>query len=256
MEGSAKDTAYERREYRTPPIAEALCELRFSAAPEKWNATIPGLYYEQVKNTYPVIVQQLMPGIQVANPGAGAQLTVAPVLTGAQFADENSASSVVISPENLAVTVAAPYPGWEEFLGRITSVTEAYTSLGLDAQVGRVGLRYVNHIRIEGDSVALDDYFVEPPITPESFPEHLTGVLARWESAYADDANLRLIYSFASVPTNDGVSQFVIDLDMFQLFPDPLPPMEALTHLTELKKRETAAFEAVIREPLREMFDG
>ncbi|QMS90513.1 hypothetical protein HUN01_24125 [Nostoc edaphicum CCNP1411] len=40
-----------RRQYPNPPIEEAVCEFRFAPDPA-WNLTIPGLFYEKIKDFY------------------------------------------------------------------------------------------------------------------------------------------------------------------------------------------------------------
>ncbi|MEH2362987.1 hypothetical protein [Nostoc sp.] len=40
-----------RRQYSNPPIEEAICEFRFAPG-QVWNFTIPGLFYEKVRDLY------------------------------------------------------------------------------------------------------------------------------------------------------------------------------------------------------------
>lgn len=40
------------RKYRNPPLIEALCEFQFVPT-QPWDLTIPGFFYEKVKNDFP-----------------------------------------------------------------------------------------------------------------------------------------------------------------------------------------------------------
>ncbi|PWH17307.1 MAG: hypothetical protein DDG58_08195 [Ardenticatenia bacterium] len=40
------------RKYRNPPVIEALCEFQFDPT-SSWDLTVPGLVYEQLRDTFP-----------------------------------------------------------------------------------------------------------------------------------------------------------------------------------------------------------
>ncbi|RMH08650.1 MAG: hypothetical protein D6704_02710 [Nitrospirae bacterium] len=48
--GAARRVVPERR-YRKPPVIEALCEIYFAGS--SWDETIPGAFYQQIKDDYP-----------------------------------------------------------------------------------------------------------------------------------------------------------------------------------------------------------
>ncbi len=258
MSASESAAHYERRQYRHPPISEALCEVRFAPEGAAWNATVPGLYYEQIRDAYPTIPAPPVapPSIQLTGGLPMQQIVMGQIQVGAQFTTEDGSSTVSLTADNLAVAITAPYPGWEDFGPRITRAIEAYSALELPTRVNRVGLRYVNRIRIPGEPIELPEYFNNPPVTPDGFPDHLVGVFARWESTYDDDDSVRLIYTFSNVSNDERIAEFIVDLDVIQTFDQPIEPREIEPLILELKRRETAAFEAVIRDSLRELFDG
>jgi len=40
------------RKYRKPPVVEALCEIYFAGS--NWDETVPGRFYDRVKDNFPV----------------------------------------------------------------------------------------------------------------------------------------------------------------------------------------------------------
>lgn len=66
----------ERREYPTPPIAEALAQITF-AKPLGWNVATPGLLWERLRSDYPVepeVQEQVAASVQVGDAAPGPSL--------------------------------------------------------------------------------------------------------------------------------------------------------------------------------------
>ena len=254
-------TLYERRQYRHPPIESAVCEFRLTGSDESWSAATPGLYFGQVQGEYPVpprdrlqLPVELTPGFPNAP-----QVLFGQVQPGILYTTEDEAKQIILSRDALAVHVRSPYPGWERFYPQMRGAVDAYVASGITRPVGRVGLRYVNKIAFRQPNALLTDYFVNPPTTPDPFPPFLQSVLARWESWYDGNENERMVYTFATNPAepNFAYGSAVVDLDVIQIFSEPLSIEEAFAAVPEMKRRETAAFEAVITDMLRdEVFDA
>ena len=254
----SQDRLYERREYKHPPVREAVCEFRLQPVERGWNAATPGQYYERVRGLYTADpVQRAVSSAELPPLPGAPPLVVQAAVPGVQFADDSRSNLISLAPDTLAVHVLPPYPGWEGFLERIENAVSAYEEVMPERLVNRIGLRYINHVKIPTSHVALPDYFESPPTTPDSFPEHILSVFARWESAYdLETHNRRLIFTFASVPTEGDASTFSLDLDIIQFFTESVPASEALSSLTELKRLETEAFEALLTDRTRELFDA
>lgn len=248
-----------RRQYRNPPIEEAVCEFRFAPGPE-WNLTVPGRFYEKVKGSYAgkprqqnLVEAEFQINPQPENPA----ITVKQGFTKIQFPNTDDQRLVAVGPDTLSVHILRPYLGWEEFEIRIKEALQAYQDIAEPVGVRRIALRYIDRIVIPAvEAIALEEYFTAPPQTPEEFPKNISAFLTRIESVY-DDLPIKLVLTFADTEAPAGQTAFILDLDMSQNWiEEPLPFAEAVAHITELKQRQSMAFEAFITDRTRDLFDG
>ena len=248
-----------RRKYRNPPIEEALCEFRFAPSQE-WDPTVPGRFYEKIRKTYPAKPREqrrFEAGFQVSPQFADSSMQLKQGLAKVQFPTDDGKRLVAVGPDVMSVHVLRPYPGWDEdFRSRITQALQAYEEVTVPAGVKQIGLRYINQVVLEGDSIRLNEYFTTPPRTPDSFPEKMSAIFSRIESFYADEP-IRLVVTFATTNPPEGKLAFLLDLDLVWSWGDqPLALNDAMDKVEELRHRERAAFEALITDRTREVFDA
>jgi uncharacterized protein (TIGR04255 family) len=262
MSDPAPSDVYTRRQYRRPPIEDAICELRLSPQ-EGWNPALPGLLYERLRNAYPGTPrQQVQSTVEVRTQEQPGAIVVQQAVPAVEFPDGDDHRSVTVGPGVLTVRVHRPYPGWETFSDQIQEATEAISGvLTSEPTVTRVGLRYINKVEIPENPACLPDYFVSPPTTPDAFPETLVGLVARFESFYnEEDRDVRLLYTFASTPTPDeSTTSFVLDFDVIEVWDDEesFPGLRRVVEiLPDLKRRLSQAFEATLTDRTREVFDA
>lgn len=247
-----------RREYKNPPIEEALCEIRFVPGSE-WDLTMPGRFYEEVRGQYDgkprqqaIMEAQLQAAPRVEDPMFQLRQESSKIL----FPDAEERRLVGIGPNILSVHVLRPYPGWEDFRSRIDEACRAYRSIGNPKAVQRIGLRYINRVVVKGTSIELDDYFTVSPEPPPNLPLTMAVFLNRVESVF-DDEPIRLTTTFASVDAPPEHSAFLLDLDVTREWsPEALPLEELMGQLEELRRRERDAFEETITNKAREVFDA
>jgi uncharacterized protein (TIGR04255 family) len=249
----------ERRQYRNPPIEEALCELRFAPSSE-WDVTVLGRFRERIKTLYPgkPREQQLMEaGFQLGPQRTDSFMSLRQGLARMQFPTNDGRRLVAVGPDVMSVHVLRPYPGWEEdFRPRIADALDAYREITAPTGVQRISLRYINRLVMQQTAIALDDYFTAPPHIPESFPQAMAAIFSRIESFYADKP-IRLAHTFASATAPEGQSAFLLDLDLsWEWNAQPLPLGEVMDAVEELRVRERIAFEALITDKAREVFDA
>jgi len=247
-----------RRQYKNPPIEEAVCEIRFAAGPE-WDLTFPSRFYESIKDQYPgkprqqaLMEAQLQAAPRVENPMFQLRQESAKLL----FPDADERRLVGIGPNVLSVHVLRPYTGWEDFRSRIEEAYVAYRKAADPKAVTRIAVRYINRIVIEGTSAELDDYFTVSPQLPPTLALSMAVFLNRVESVF-DDEPIRLTTTFGSADAPDQNLAFLLDLDVTRDWsPGILPLQELLSQIDELRRRERDAFEATITNRTREVFDA
>lgn len=246
----------ERRQYRNPPIEEAICEIRFVPGPVA-EFTAPARFYESIRNAYPGDPrhQQLMAAELLSRP-AGSQMSVRPEGVKILFPDQDGRRLVGLGQHVLSVHVLRPYPGWEEFSRRIATAFQAYQTAAAPAGVRRIAVRYINRIEIRSETVRLGEYLTVAPRLPDGVLANIRTFVTRLESLY-EDQPIQLILTIANAePSAPGTAALLMDIDVFQEWSsDPLPLGEVLGVVEELKRREREAFEALITDSSRELFD-
>lgn len=246
-----------RRDYTNPPIQEAVCEFRFAPGPA-WNLTVPGLFYEKIRDSYPgepreqnLISAEIVVGKMPANPEVAARTNFTKLL----FSSLDNKKLTGVSPDLLSIHSLRPYEGWSDFKTRIDQAFQVYLEVAKPIGVTRIALRYINQIDIPFvESVQLEKYFTVYPLMPDGIPSNLSGFVTRTESIY-DDKPIRLVIVLADAPASEGQVSFMLDLDISQDWTDkPLSLDEALSNLDDLKQREGQVFEKLITDSTRGLF--
>src|SRR5439155_21790092 len=117
-----------RRQYRNPPIEEAICELRFTPGPEA-EFTAPARFYESIKSSYPgkpQYQQFVAAGIQVPAQPMTAQVALRQEGVKTLFPSQDGRRLVGLGMNLLSIHELKPYSGWEDFRSRIEQAIRAY----------------------------------------------------------------------------------------------------------------------------------
>ncbi|MEA3411488.1 MAG: TIGR04255 family protein [Pseudomonadota bacterium] len=249
----------QRRVYKNPPIEEALCDFRFENSSE-WDPMLPLVFRDQIKDTYPGKPVQRAPieaNLHAGSDQAGASFLLRQELGRIQFPSEDGKALVAIGQNVLSVHMLRPYQRWEEFRPRIEDALVKYSNTMPCDGIQRIGLRYINKIEIKNTgSLDLNKYFVVPPMSPPGFPTRIISFITRTEHIY-DDEPVKLILTFTDTSVREGYAAFLLDLDLVWEFGDtPLPVEEAMSKVDILRDRERDAFEQLITDDSRGMFDA
>lgn len=246
-----------RRQYRNPPIEEALCEIRFVPGPE-WDPTLPGLIYQSLKAEYPQKPRTqnvLEAGVTIPDGGGGPSFQVQQNASRVQFRSADDRRLVGVGPDVLSAHLLRPYSSWEQFRDQIVQALAAYSSVAEPTAISRIGVRYINQIVLAADVVDLNEYFTSPPEPPETLPQTLRSFLVRMEAAYEDEP-IRVITTFASNDAARGRTAFILDIDVVGEWPEQLGLESAMEAIDDLRSRERVAFESLITDRAREVFDA
>ena len=253
----------QRRHYKNPPIEEALCEFHFKPK-QDWDLTIPGKLQAAIGDEYigkPQEQRVVQVGLQ-AKGGKPSNLSLETGLAKVQLVTSNGKRMVGVGPDVLSIHMLRPYhdpqrpgnSGWEEFLPRIEMALTSYWDVAQPQAVIRVGIRYINKIVIPQRSVEVKDFLNCALPQVEGLPDELTSFMSRVDYTYGD--NVRIVLAQGSTDAPQNYVGFLLDLDVIWEGPEPLDKTHALTIVSDLRGRERAAFEAVITEKARELFDA
>jgi uncharacterized protein (TIGR04255 family) len=255
----------EREIYPNAPLQFVAFEMRMPYAPHL--ATLEGStgFYDALRDLVPIIRTAGNPGVEVAAGPFSLSASAGPT----RMLDRGRTLSVTISPTAVVVETSL-YSQFDEFVKILERVVRAVGAAAEIAGVQRVGLRYIDEIRVDGvtrtadwegyiaqsllSAVHLDDRF--EPSTIQSLVEFDLGggqkTVMRFGalSGYIVDpaGPLRL------KRTGDG-PYFLIDLDSFWIgSEDELPeftPESVLERCASLRDPVWTLFEASITEKLR-----
>ena len=252
----------DRRRYKNPPIEEALCEFRFKPGQE-WDLTIPGRLHVKLKEEYSGKPQeQKVVGMSVdKKQGQRAKLSYSEELEKVQLVTQNGKRIVAVGQDVLSIHMLRPYQdpqrpdhsGWNEFQDRIKKALAVYWDEMQPKGVLRVGIRYLNKIVVPEKAVAVENYLNSALPIVKGLPGHLNSFLSRVDYVYDD--GVHLILSQSSLNTSLNQVEFLLDLDVIWENTEPIGKDEALAKAADLRDREREAFEAVITDKARELFD-
>lgn len=255
----------QRRRYRNPPIEEALCEFRFVPGTD-WDFTIPGKLQVELGDQYSGKSREQRAarvGLRVQD-GKRADLEVGEGLAKVQLVSKEGTRVVGVGPDVLSVHMLRPYQdaddfergGWEEFEPRIAAALQAYWNVARPVGISRVGVRYINKISLPFvDDVRVEEYLNCAHLEIEGLPEHYLNFLSRVEYAYDDGT--RLVLSYGLLDTSSTHVNCLLDLDVIrQQGDEPIEQKASLAIATDLHDRAGAAFEVIVTDKARELFDA
>lgn len=244
-----------RRQYRNPPISEALCEFRFAPG-ARWNATIPGHIHQELAKDYEGDPQNHT-GYRVelqASDGAAPSPVVREEATRVQLPSADGSRMVGIAPHSLSVHVFRPYPGWEKFRPKIEKALKAYVSVARPKGINRLGVRYVNRILVPRDGADARHYIGTAPSPGGSLADRLAAFFNRLEY-WLEDAT-KLLVTSGTIEAPSGKTGFLLDIDAIREGPPMVTVEDAMRVVDLLRDHERTAFEELITEQSRELFDA
>ena len=252
-----------RRRYKSPPIEEAVCEFRFLPS-EEWDLTIPGKLQAEIAGDYtgkPHEQRVIEFGLQTAV-GQPPGLRLGEGLAKVQLVTKDGKRKVGVGKDVLSIHMLRPYhdpasvdgSGWEEFRPRIERALDAYWEVVRPQGVSRIGIRYINKIIVSQSQFRIEDYLNCAPPDVKGLPDRMSSYVSRAEYRYDD--NILLILSHGTVRNSLGQLGFLLDIEVILEKSNPIEHDTALQITSTLRARELEAFEMLITDKTREIFDA
>ena len=240
------------RKYRKPPVIEALCELYFAGS--EWDDTVPGRFFELVKEDFPVKRQREIQEAQITFAGSESAAKVKRLHPWIQFVSEKGDRMVQLARDLLVINQLTPYPSFEDWEPSIGRCLDIYRKLARPKSVARLGVRYINRVVIPEAKLKMETYFTVYPELPKGMGDEHGAFMVRFEIPSAQGGH-SVVVTFASSPAKEGEGQaFLLDLyDIWQSSSgrdlEEVPDLARQAH-----RNVESAFEGSIRDPLRELF--
>ena len=246
-----------KRQYPNPPVVEALCEVYFQGS--RWDPTIPGIFYERVRDRYPDKAER--PGFQI-------ELSVAPEVPAARaqqlgtrslFSRSDHSQQLQLERDLLIINQLRPYPGFEEWKPIVTEAISLYKELAKPAGVSKIGMRYINRIEIPHQIFEMEDYFhlfVEiPEDLGAAHSTFMTRVVIPGVRGEIRSGHQLVVTLGSAPPQSEGSATLLLDLyDLTELASEgQVGAVER--HLDDAHQRIERAFESIITDSTRRLFE-
>ena len=253
-----------RREYSNPPIREAVCEFLFQED-GRWDWAAPGLVYSALQSEFPrrlpvdVPSAPTTPAAESPNllqPGLQ-QLEVRLVSQGPLkfWREDDETGYIAVAPYRLGVHQFRPYPNWERFSDIISKAFEAYKNVLKPTKMQRIGLRYVNNIDLDEETVQIEKYFDFYPFLGRNIPQLLTRFHCLVQMDFENGRD-SLKLQIASAHGSDGIQshQFILDLDYFLSRPQSFELSRTNEWLEKAHENLEGVFEGCLKDSARARF--
>ena len=252
-----------RRQYRNPPIEEALCEFHFAPGPE-WDFAVSGKLHIKLATQYTGKPQEQKSLEADVNMKAGKPPKVKhrERLARVRLVTADGKRMVSVGHDVMSVHMLRPYQdpnrpdkhGWDEFLPRISEALDAYWEVAEPTKISRIGVRYINKIVIPQKRARLQDYLRLTLPRVSGLPQSVGNFLVRVEYVYPDNVRLGLTQGLApSAP--EGLS-LLVDLDVVWQHHEGIDKAAGIHKLVKLRDLERNAFDALITDKARDLFDA
>lgn len=200
-----------KRKYENPPVVEALCEFYFTGS--EWDSTIPGIFYNRIKNEFPNISPQKQIKLDIQISGNGAPNSQTKEEHRARFMTTNNTRMVQISRDLLVINQLRPYPEkFDDWKSTVSAMLKTYIEIAKPKNIHKIGVRFINHIVIPTAHVKMESYFRIYPEVPTDLAPHHEEFLLRLNMP-PKIPNHNLIITFSTAPVQQsGQHSFMLDL--------------------------------------------
>jgi len=221
------------------PLVLALCQVRFTSMLSVNDPASLATFQRAIQSKYPIAAQvqevELVVGVGPNPPEIRQEQRRSPQW---QFTDQNDNWKVVLSQDFLALETRT-YEHFDDFLTRLREALDALVEHIQPTIVTRLGLRYINEIRVNGyDSMTWHEIIHQDllgPIAVSELVENATQVVALQQMSlrYPGDLGINIHHGLLPIGTTIKLRPkeqqpigpfFLLDFDVFREFSLPEAP--------------------------------
>jgi len=196
-----------QKTYKSPPLIEAIFEIRFSEPIEYTDALVK-VFAERIHNVAPDQTKARRNQVDVQLE-EGKDKVSRQIFEFEQFLSEDKRYLIQLDLSRISIHRLAPYESWGNFLPFIESILLAHTESFGVIDIARVGLRYINRIVAIGSfSESFTMQFNLPADLDRNVLVSSSAVLVR-----ANDAGDR--YRINIGPSDPKPEAYILDIDYF-----------------------------------------
>jgi uncharacterized protein (TIGR04255 family) len=145
-----------------------------------------------------------------------------------------------------------PYETWDRFIEEALRVWKVYIEIGSPSEMLRIGVRFINRIRLPGPTVVIDDYILPHPDPPRGLEIPFSGYFQRdtlQVPGHPYAINITRALQLAPEPDPQG-SAIILDIDVSTTQPYTVSQETMSYRLAEMRWLKNKAFLGSISEDL------
>ena len=244
--------------FKTPPISEAIIEIRFTS-PEKRSVDYYEAFHNAIQTQYPEKKKKVS-WSQTINLTKGSAPVISaeesPTIEKFLFVSEDKTQIVQVGSSSLSFNKLKPYRSWETFSSEAKRIWSEFQAFAGPNNIQRIGLRYVNNIKLPLPVADFRDYCVLFPEFPSDMPHELSSFLSRFgvfDKQVGAEAAVTLVFDPKKItPTS---LPLILDIDTYYKFDVFKPDTEAIwSRLDSLRNLKNRIFFSSITEQSKELF--
>lgn len=172
-----------------------------------------------------------------------------------QFHRKDKTALIQVAPDLLVINHLKPYPTWSKFKPLILQTLQIYNKVANPKGFKQIGLRYINKINIEAESVELSEYVDFYPYVPKGLPQLHTNFLSRVEIPYFNNRDRMVVTIGSDVPKIPNTLSIILDIHYIMVNPEAIPMRATENWVEEAHSAVEKTFECCIKDKSRILFE-
>lgn len=159
-------------------------------------------------------------------------------IIGYMLRSEDGLNVVQFRTQGFTFSRLKPYSRWEEVFPLALELWKLYATTASPSVVTRIATRYINHIRIPGQTVEFDDYLTAGPEVPSELPQTIGNFLIRVVLLNPEAGVAANVTQALERAVDPRFTTMILDIDAYKVKewkPDDLSILETFELLREFK---------------------
>ncbi|MEM9680532.1 MAG: TIGR04255 family protein [Bacteroidota bacterium] len=239
--------------YPKSPIREAIFDIRFMDV--SFNSVDDfDLIHEHIKNIFTERKEKFRASGSIDVGAPKAQLgNFQNEKVGFVYQNKSQTMHLQVYKHGLTLNVLKPYKSWEEHFPIFMQCLELFYELFTPKSVVRLGLRYINRVKIPMPLDSFQKYILNVPPIPDPLPKVFNNFFMQISTPCDEKGDMNATIIQTIEPVTDGKLPFIIDIDLFQTQVEN-KPSEISVVLENMRKMKNEVFESLITEETRNLF--
>ena len=243
------------KQYKNPPITEAVCEFRFEWE-TAFDPKIIDLIYEEIKEKFPKKKkgQFYQAEFKIDDKEKKQEISSKIIREFDQFFSEDEKTLIQIDKERLSIHKLKPYQSWSGFSPLIKLVFNSYTKNIKAKFIQRIGLRYINNFEIPLGSFDIEQYFNLRPVMLGGLPQELSSFMVGTIFTFEDDRDSAKVQLVNKSSSGERIF-FILDIDYFLTQPNSISKEKVDEWLEAAHQNIESIFEKALTEKVKILFN-